>query len=580
MSSWWVNFHFLRPWWLLLLLIPLFFYRRYIAGRRNQSSWENVCDKKLLPFLLVKGSSAQRKILSWLALVGVISAIIAAAGPSWNKVEIPALAPENPVMIVLNLSSEMSKTDLSPTRLERAKFKIKDFLSLLKGVQAGLIVYTQEPFLISPLTEDTEIIANLLPAVNFDIMPLNGDRLDRAIDLAVAKLRAAGFKQGEIVVFAPDAGQKFDEALKAATKARQQHFKVSIAAVNAQANEKLQMIAQAGGGEYWNLQFGDTELQNLASRIIGHSSTLSAGQNWQSVWLDYGYYLLTLPLLCCLYFFRRGIVVVAFLLLTAQPSRAGFFHNADQEGFNAFQQQDFQRAAEKFSSPVWQAAAAYRMGDYDKAYQKYALEQDVESLYNQGNALAKGGKIADAIKKYEEVLQQNPDHEDAKFNLEYLKQQQQQNQQSSSSDNNSETSDQGQDENSSQPQDNQSSGQDKPQNNGQDNSGDNENQSEQAANGQDEPDGQNQTPQADRSEPQPTKVQDYNGQSPQQTQAAETQNADNQAASAAPKSFDDESEYDEEAQARAQQYREIPEDVGGLLRAFIYKEYKSKRYQD
>ena len=31
-------FHFLRPWWLLLLVIPLFFYGRYLRGASNQSS--------------------------------------------------------------------------------------------------------------------------------------------------------------------------------------------------------------------------------------------------------------------------------------------------------------------------------------------------------------------------------------------------------------------------------------------------------------------------------------------------------------------------------------------------------------
>ena len=39
-------------------------------------------------------------------------------------------------------------------------------------------------------------------------------------------------------------------------------------------------------------------------------------------------------------------------------------------------------------------------------------------------------------------------------------------------------------------------------------------------------------------------------------------------------------EYDEEIQARAQQYREIPEDPGGLLRAFIRREYERNRYGD
>ena len=44
--------------------------------------------------------------------------------------------------------------------------------------------------------------------------------------------------------------------------------------------------------------------------------------------------------------------------------------------------------------------------------------------------------------------------------------------------------------------------------------------------------------------------------------------------------YDEDEEYDEKVQARAQQYREIPEDPGGLLKAFIYKEYARNRYND
>ena len=39
-------------------------------------------------------------------------------------------------------------------------------------------------------------------------------------------------------------------------------------------------------------------------------------------------------------------------------------------------------------------------------------------------------------------------------------------------------------------------------------------------------------------------------------------------------------EYNEDLQAREQQFRDIPEDAGGLLRAFIRKEYLKNRYKD
>lgn len=573
------NFHFLRPWLLLLLLAPLFWYGRYFKGINNQSSWEKVCDKRLLDFLLIKGSSHQRKTIAILGLLAFLSGIIAAAGPTWKKVEIPALTPQNPVMFLLNLSSDMQQNDLTPSRLERAKYKISDILPMLDSVQAGLIVYSSEPFLISPITDDRDIIKNLLPAVDFDIMPENGDRLDRAIELAVQKLKNAKYKEANLIVLTPDVGQRFDLALEAAKKARSQGYTVNVLSVNSENVEKLKLIAQAGGGIEVKLSGTDSDIKRLADKINLSVSELRKSENLQSMWLDYGYYLVVLPLLFTLYFFRKGILVVLFIFGLSGNAQAGFFLNDNQEGLKAFNAGDFETAQKKFKDANWQAAADYRLGNYDKALSNYAKFNDETGLYNQGNALAKGGKISDAIQKYEDVLKLNPNHEDAKFNLEYLKkqQEQQQNQQQNQNDQNQDENQQQQEQDSKQqqnPQDQQSEdqqqneseqNQDKDENQPQNQNQDEQNSSAGENDSQDEQENDNQQ-QNEENQPGQEKEDGQSGEqgkSPQELQKG-----------------DDETKYDEEIQAKAQQYREVPEDPGGLLKAFILKEYQRNRYQE
>lgn len=583
MAEWWINFHFLRPWWLLLLMVPLLWFGRYFRAGAGKSSWEKVVDERLLGYLLVKGSSGQRRIMAWLALLGIIGAIIATAGPSWVKIEIPALEAENPLMIALNLSSDMKETDLTPSRLERAKYKIKDLTEIIPGVQSGLMVYSAEPFVISPLSADGQIISNLLPAVNYNIMPSNGDRADRAIALAAEKLRDAGYQKGRILLIAPDAGQSFDQALEAARQALALGMSVDVLNASAQDNEKLQMIAEAGGGKYLRLSGDEADIRTLAAGLEKNTSQLKEGKNWQSVWLDYGYYLLALPLLCCLYFFRKGILVIALVLIW-HPAEAGFFLNANQEGLKAFQAGDFAAAGANFETPEWKGASYYRQGNFEAAYKEFAKGQDVTALYNQGNALAKAGKIDEAIAKYEQVLEQEPEHEDAKFNLEYLKQQKeqqqqnQQNQQQNSDNQNNEQqqdnqsggsgSDEQEQEQNQQPEQDQQNGDEQNQGNERQDSQAGENQSNGQADAQpDENDGQSQS---------------GNSQNEPQLVGSEQseQEAQDEAGGAALSQGDESQEYDEKVQARAQQYREIPEDPGGLLKAFIQKEYARNRYQD
>ena len=566
MSEFWHNFHFLRPILLWLLILPIWGYWRYFKGIKNQSSWEKVCDKRLLDFLLVKGSARQRKYIGYLGLAGMVAAVLAAAGPSWEKKEIPSLAPENPLMLVLNLSSDMDARDITPSRLDRAKFTISDFLKMLKAPQTGLIVYSDEPFLISPMTEDTQIVSNLLPAVSRDIMPVNGDRPDRAIDLAVEKLKNAGYAKGNIVIVTPEAGQRFDQALTAAKNARAAGFIVNIIGMSKAPSEKLQLIAESGGGKYLPYTPGDNDIRQLAREINAQAGNLKISENLRTQWLDAGYYLAFIPLICCLYFFRRGIVWGLIFLLWSGQVQAGFFLNDNQEGLRAFRQEDYQSAAEKFEDPAWKASSFYRMGDYQKAYESFSAGNDPTALYNQGNALAKAGKIEEAIKKYEEVLQKVPNHEDAKFNLEYLKKQQEQNQQQQ------QQNDRNQQNNQEQQQQNQSAQQ----------GGENQQDSgQQQASGeeQNKPDSQEQEQQSageqsageQQSHPDEQQAQPMGGQPQDGTEEGQAQSGNGE---------ESQEQYDEEAQARAQQYREIPENPGGLLKAFIRREYMKKRYEE
>ena len=388
MEEFFRDFHFLRPWYLLLWFLPLLFYWKFFRGVRNKSSWEAVCDKRLLDFLLVRGSSAQRRAVSYLAFAGFVGAVLALSGPVWQKKEVPDLAPENPVMLLLNMSTDMAARDLTPNRLTRAKFEISDLLKLLRNVQAGLIVYTREPFLITPITEDLGLIENLLPAVVFNIMPANGDRLDRAVALAVEKFQNAQYASGSIVVFTSDVGERFDLALEEAEKAKAAGYVLNVVAVSPQIPEKLKLLAAAGGGVC--VGSGTAGVEQIAREIEKTiSDELKISENLRSDWDDFGYFLLIIPLVCCLYFFRRGILVLAFVLGGTVSAQAGFFLNNNQEGLRAYGGGDYQAAAQKFEDSRWKAAALYKAGNYEEAFREFSKNGDAEALYNQGNALAK-----------------------------------------------------------------------------------------------------------------------------------------------------------------------------------------------
>lgn len=89
-------------------------------------------------------------------------------------------------------------------------------------------------------------------------------------------------------------------------------------------------------------------------------------------------------------------------------AQAGFFLNSNQEGLKAYNGGDYQAAAQTFEDSRWKASALYKAGNYEEAFREFSKNGDAEALYNQGNALAKSGKIEEAVKNMKRFCKKNP----------------------------------------------------------------------------------------------------------------------------------------------------------------------------
>lgn len=132
-------------------------------------------------------------------------------------------------------------------------------------------------------------------------------------------------------------------------------------------------------------------------------------------------------------------------LATQPEATAGvlgdWFRNREQRGRAALEQRQYGKAAELFADPYRQGIAHYRAGDYAAAEQAFrGAGQDRSadnSAYNLGNSLFQQQRYQEAVQAYDQVLANNPNHEDARFNrrlAQRLQQQQQQKQQGQTSD--------------------------------------------------------------------------------------------------------------------------------------------------
>jgi Ca-activated chloride channel homolog len=134
--------------------------------------------------------------------------LIALLGPLFGEATHSISTQGRDVFVVLDVSRSMDAADVAPSRLERAKFVMGQLLDSLSTDRFGLILVSEDAFLLSPLTTDRAALGQLLRAVQTE--PTGGSSLCAALELARQKLLADSTTQShtQAVVLVSD-GENF-----------------------------------------------------------------------------------------------------------------------------------------------------------------------------------------------------------------------------------------------------------------------------------------------------------------------------------------------------------------------------------
>lgn len=306
MSDVLANFHFLRPWGLLLLMpaVVLWWMARQAADTTRR--WSEVIDPALLKALVVGGTGGPRFGPHDLLLLAWLITALAVAGPTWQRSPSPFAEQAAPAMIVLKVTPSMTTPDLAPTRLDRARQKLADLLEARDGMPAGLIAYSGSAHLVLPPTADAAVVLGMADALSPAIMPREGDRLSDAVALAAKVLRDGG-QGGSIVVVADTVAPGQTEALRQMAS----HPPVVLfamappAAVDADAS--LSAAVSALDAREVVTTIDNADVTAIARRLADAPGVAAAGEAER--WEVAGYWLVPLIALIGLLWFRRGWVV-------------------------------------------------------------------------------------------------------------------------------------------------------------------------------------------------------------------------------------------------------------------------------
>lgn len=140
--------------------------------------------------------------LLWLAL------IVTLAGPQWVGEPVPVTQERREMMIALDLSGSMQADDMTlngrqVTRIQAAHHILAEFIERRHGDRIGLIVYADDAYIYSPLTNDLNSLSTLAREAQ---LGLAGQRtaLGDAIALSIANLEETDNEYTPVVIMLTD----------------------------------------------------------------------------------------------------------------------------------------------------------------------------------------------------------------------------------------------------------------------------------------------------------------------------------------------------------------------------------------
>ena len=279
----------------LPLAIPLA-WALFALLRRRRHALAQFVDPALLGVLAPAWNPARAKSRLVLRVLALALLVLALARPQWGFRWEEVRRKGLDLMVVLDTSRSMMASDIKPTRLQQAKWGIRDLLRNLRGDRVGLVPFAGSSILQCPLTIDYAAFAMTLDDVYSGIIPKGGTAIEQALRTAVAAFPKDGtadrvillitdgeYHEGEPLALLPELKEKgirvytigigtLEGEMVPAGDGQGGYFKNRQGQIvkTALKEDVLQRLALGTGGTYVRSAPGDTGLERVFNESIAN----------------------------------------------------------------------------------------------------------------------------------------------------------------------------------------------------------------------------------------------------------------------------------------------------------------------
>lgn len=193
------SFEFEQPWWLLGVFLPIFVAILLRIKRQNLQQtyadahlwhWVNAASGALQSCGFFRCLLLQLTPLRFLAL-GWILIVVALSNPReliWRDFE--SKSPAMDVVVVLDVSPSMAAEDVFPNCFTQAKWFLESLeRELPDETKLGLVAFSGQAHVISPLSVDRQLFLHYLNLLSADFLSTRGSALELGVAQAIHHLQ-------------------------------------------------------------------------------------------------------------------------------------------------------------------------------------------------------------------------------------------------------------------------------------------------------------------------------------------------------------------------------------------------------
>ena len=177
--------------WNLLWIVPLILVLALAGNARRNTILRKMfgTNERVAQF---SNASRGKRVFRLLLLSGaILLTVVAAARPSWGKQVMQDTSTGRDLLVLFDVSKSMLSDDVKPSRMDHAKWLVRELVKKNPGDRFGLIAFAGESFLICPLTVDRTSFIQLVDDLDTDTIPVGGTNVQLALEEAVQAFKGA-----------------------------------------------------------------------------------------------------------------------------------------------------------------------------------------------------------------------------------------------------------------------------------------------------------------------------------------------------------------------------------------------------